>query len=424
MVPLLLSSLAWISSSSASVPFVAPLVAPVADGKALYREHCAGCHGGDGGGDGPLAKELRFKPRAFKEGKFAFGNTPEAMGKTVRSGIPDAQGFRMPAFATVLKEEEIAAVVDFARSLMPASLDPAAPADMVLEVGAEAKLARGVFPPLRDGAPVQARGLLAGLPGGASFQYATDPLHLVAIRRGGFVSRTDWLERGGKPLTPLGSAVWVAPEPEQWLPFALADVPVGDAPPAFAFASTKLRETTVRGAVVELKADLLDAGGRLRAHVIERPLALEVTGGFGVVQEFELLATDEPVVVLASLALACDPRRSIAPDQGGDAPARPLLPPLRHAAEQQQLLIATGWFVVPSPDGSFACVRIVAPPAANESRFNGPAHDCRDVTIALREELVLLRRIVVVRQEVSVAVLQQMTREVDAALDAAQAGSK
>lgn len=401
-------------------------VAWPADGKALYREHCAGCHGADGSGDGPLAKELRFKPRAFKEGKFAFGNTPEAMGKTVRSGIPDAQGFRMPAFAAVLKDDEVAAVVEFARSLIPAEAlaTGATAAEMELVVGAEAKVVRGIFPPLREGAPVQTRGLLVGLPGGASFQYATDPLHLVAIRRGGFVARTDWLERGGKPLTPLGEAVWVAPELEsdavQWIPFALAELPVGDTPPAFAFARTKLRETTVRGDQVELKADLLDASGRLRAHVIERPRGLTVSGGFGVVQEFEFFASDEPLVVLASLAVASDPRRTLlppsAPADGAGVPARPLLPPLRHAAEQQLLLEATGWFVVPLPDAGFVCVRHFGA-LVDASRFNGPTHDCRDLAVRLLDEPVALRRVAVVRDEVSEAALRQMTREVEAALE-------
>ncbi len=394
-----------------------PAEPPLADGKALYREHCAGCHGADGSGDGPLAKELRFKPRAFKEGKFAFGNTSDAMRKTVQSGIPDAQGFRMPAFAAVLKDDEVAAVVEFARSLIPpaALAAGATAAEMELVVGAEALVVRGIFPPLRDGAPVQARGLLIGLPGGTSLQYATDSLHLVAIRRGGFVARTDWLERGGKPLTPLGSAVWLAPEPEQWIPFALAELPAGDTPPTFAFARTKLRQTTVHGDVVEVKADLLDASGRLRAHVIERPRALTVTGGFGVVQEFEFFASDEPLVVLASLAVASDPRRSLLPPSatadGAGVPARPLLPPLRHAIEQQQLLDATGWFVVPLPEGGFVCVRHFGA-IVDASRFNGPAHDCRDLAIRLQEEPVVLRRVAVVRDAVSEAALQQMTREV------------
>jgi mono/diheme cytochrome c family protein len=88
------------------------------DGAALYREHCASCHGKDGGGDGVLANDLRFKPRAFKEGRFAFGNTADAMAKTVMSGIPGQDMARMPAFKSVLSETEIDAVVTYVRTLM------------------------------------------------------------------------------------------------------------------------------------------------------------------------------------------------------------------------------------------------------------------------------------------------------------------
>src|SRR6185295_2996761 len=86
---------------------VAISAARARDGAAIYAENCTSCHGKEGHGDGPTAKELKYKPRDFREGKFAFGNTPDAMAKTVMSGIPGEEQARMPAFKSVLSVDEI-----------------------------------------------------------------------------------------------------------------------------------------------------------------------------------------------------------------------------------------------------------------------------------------------------------------------------
>ena len=245
------------------------------DGAALYREHCAGCHGKDGGGDGPLAAELRFRPRPFKEGKFAFGNTAEAMAKTVRSGIPDAQGMRMPGFAAVLKEDELAAVVAFARGLMPAEALREGPsaAELELVVGTEAQVVRGALPPLRDGDPIQVRGLLVGLPGGTTFQYDTQEFALVALRHGAFVSRSDWLERGGRPLTPLGEVVWQSPDAARERQFER----VSEA--GRVALHERLLATQVEGDAVALTIELRDAAGTPYAILTERPSCIDTPTG-------------------------------------------------------------------------------------------------------------------------------------------------
>jgi mono/diheme cytochrome c family protein len=66
------------------------LLAAVAlgDGKKLYLENCASCHGKEGAGDGQLAKDLRFKPRAFHRGKFAFGKHARRDGEDGDVGDP------------------------------------------------------------------------------------------------------------------------------------------------------------------------------------------------------------------------------------------------------------------------------------------------------------------------------------------------
>lgn len=70
----------------------------------LYREHCATCHGIDGGGAGPAAALLNPYPRDFRPGVFKFKSTSRADKPTqtdlislLRRGIP---GTAMPSFAT------------------------------------------------------------------------------------------------------------------------------------------------------------------------------------------------------------------------------------------------------------------------------------------------------------------------------------
>ncbi|MHC5019286.1 MAG: c-type cytochrome, partial [Planctomycetota bacterium] len=48
---------------------------PPPDGAALYAEHCAACHGTEGGGDGPLAVSFEPIPRDFTTGRFAYRST-------------------------------------------------------------------------------------------------------------------------------------------------------------------------------------------------------------------------------------------------------------------------------------------------------------------------------------------------------------
>jgi len=275
-----------------------------ADGAGLYVEHCATCHGKDGGGDGPLAADLQFRPRAFKEGKFAFGDTPDALARTVRSGIPGQEKMRMPAFREVLSEAEVGEVVAYVRTLFP-SLPAAAPEDLRLGVRDAAKIVRGILPGLREGDPPRARGMLVGLPSGFTFEYALDDFRLVAVRRGAFVDRSDWQGRGGQPLTPLGTPILTLAEPARWSPFAFGTtLEVGKLPPmTFEPAVAKLRSTTTSGKGAELRYDLVDRAGKVRAQVVERPRGAVVHGEAGIVQELDLRATGG-VVVRFSIAFA------------------------------------------------------------------------------------------------------------------------
>jgi len=302
-------------------------------------------------------------------------------------------------------------VVDYVRTLMPEQ-PLLTPADMRMDVMGSARIVRGILAPLREGERPLARGLLAGLPSGFTLQYATENVHLVAVRRGLFVLRSDWEGRGGRPLTPLGAALLVAPEPPEWIPFAVGAPPTEGEHARFGMTRAKLRETTVRGPAVEIKLDLVDEQGRVRAHVIERPRESVVAGGAGVVQEFEILATDEPVAVLCSIAVASAPALALPapPDLVAAIPAG--TPPLvRHSSEQLSIAGATGWWVIRPPDGGFVCIRVEAPESAIVGSFNGEAHDCVDVQVVAGEEPVIVRRTTLVRAEASLERLQAMARE-------------
>lgn len=82
----------------------------------LYREHCATCHGVDGGGTGPAAALLTPYPRDFRPGVFKFKSTGRAdkpthddLLKLLKRGIP---GTAMPSFATV-NDDDLESLVQY-----------------------------------------------------------------------------------------------------------------------------------------------------------------------------------------------------------------------------------------------------------------------------------------------------------------------
>jgi hypothetical protein len=178
-------------------------VDPVARG--LFAKNCATCHGLDGSGQGPSV--LDRPARNFKDGGFSFGNTADAIFNTISSGIP---GTPMPAFADALAESDRRRLAAYVRTLGP-PIDEIDVADTILTVTEESgpRIVRGILPPIVKGAPVRPRGLLVGLPGGLTFEYRIDDVRLLGVRQGGFVERTDWRDRGGTPLKPLGGLIWV-----------------------------------------------------------------------------------------------------------------------------------------------------------------------------------------------------------------------
>lgn len=68
----------------------------LARGRQLYAEQCAGCHGGGGHGDGPLAAKLEPKPVAFTDEARARERSVFALYQVVTQGL---DGTAMPSFA-------------------------------------------------------------------------------------------------------------------------------------------------------------------------------------------------------------------------------------------------------------------------------------------------------------------------------------
>jgi mono/diheme cytochrome c family protein len=88
-------------------------------GRAVFEQQCAPCHGRTGRGDGDWAADVSDKPRNFRSGIFKFRSTPLGslpttadLERTVRGGI---SGTMMPAF-THLSEHDLKAVLTYVKS--------------------------------------------------------------------------------------------------------------------------------------------------------------------------------------------------------------------------------------------------------------------------------------------------------------------
>ena len=82
-------------------------------GRASFLLNCARCHGESGDGQG--TETLDRPARSFRAGGFSFGNTPEAVFRTLSHGIP---GSPMPSFE-LLPEDERRALAEYVLSLGP-----------------------------------------------------------------------------------------------------------------------------------------------------------------------------------------------------------------------------------------------------------------------------------------------------------------
>ncbi len=89
---------------------------PEAEGRGLYRKHCANCHGVTGNGRGTQAAILNPYPRDYRMGVFKFKSTPlgskptrEDVARSIRNGIAGTAMVKIPT----LTEEDVQAITDY-----------------------------------------------------------------------------------------------------------------------------------------------------------------------------------------------------------------------------------------------------------------------------------------------------------------------
>jgi mono/diheme cytochrome c family protein len=75
-------------------------------GKQLFNDKCAPCHGQDGAGDGPMAMAFNPKPVSFNDPKFWQGDVAKKITDTVNNG----KGAMIPVN---LSDAEMKAVIDY-----------------------------------------------------------------------------------------------------------------------------------------------------------------------------------------------------------------------------------------------------------------------------------------------------------------------
>ncbi|MEW6280044.1 MAG: c-type cytochrome [Candidatus Eremiobacterota bacterium] len=90
-------------------------------GLAIYDAYCAGCHGFDGRGDGPMAARLSrdhgVRPTDLGNPAFQDSLTDEQLAHIIREGATTHRSGFMPAWGMTLKPEQLQDLVAFVREL-------------------------------------------------------------------------------------------------------------------------------------------------------------------------------------------------------------------------------------------------------------------------------------------------------------------
>jgi cytochrome c5 len=84
------------------------------NGKKIYANSCASCHGTTGKGDGPTAASLKHEPADFTDPEHSTFYSEQGRVYIIKKGI---QGTAMGGWDDVLNEEEILSVYAYIRSL-------------------------------------------------------------------------------------------------------------------------------------------------------------------------------------------------------------------------------------------------------------------------------------------------------------------
>jgi len=91
-------------------------------GQQLFNRYCASCHGYDGGGGGPAARNLDPRPRDFRAAHFLYGGAGEGelpadreLKATIRNGVT-SRG--MPAWGG-MRDADLDALVSYIKTFSP-----------------------------------------------------------------------------------------------------------------------------------------------------------------------------------------------------------------------------------------------------------------------------------------------------------------
>ena len=117
----LLNLLALANTSEAESP----------DGKHVYEQHCAVCHGTTGDGNGEAAPRLTTKPADLSSGRYKFRSTPSGAAPTdddlLRTLTRGVRGTAMVP-QNHIPTAELRAVVEYLKTFSPRFADPGSPA--------------------------------------------------------------------------------------------------------------------------------------------------------------------------------------------------------------------------------------------------------------------------------------------------------
>lgn len=114
----LVLSLAFSFLSSNFALLSQPAFAGVEEGKKLFAQYCASCHGEKGKGDGPAAAMLNPKPKDLSNKANTIDKGDEFLLKVIKGGGA-AAGLSpiMPSWGAAMTDAQIKDVIDFVKSL-------------------------------------------------------------------------------------------------------------------------------------------------------------------------------------------------------------------------------------------------------------------------------------------------------------------